>query len=154
MRSPTIREVFFVAMVISVKCFGRWILYNSACFRPFENPRPLPDAPGDRRDTATVLPSIQDSLLGNLGGCFCVLDLGFCTRSSTPRPLGTTEASVARRRQVNRKSGFFSIGGNRKGKGEKERKERKKEKRKGRKKRKKKKRKKKEEKKATAVGHE
>ena len=54
-----------------------------------------------------------------------------------------------------RKKGFFSIGGNRKGKGEKERKERKKERRKGRKKRKKKekgrkkrkKRKKKEEKK-------
>ena len=52
-------------------------------------------------------------------------------------------------------SGFFSIGGNRKGKGEKERKERKKERRKGRKKRKrkrkrkekKKKKKKKEEKK-------
>ena len=93
MRSPKPREVFFVAMVISVKCFGRWILYNSACFRPFENPRPLPDAPGDRRDTATV-PSIQDSLLGNLGGCFCVLDLGFCTRSSTPRPLGTRNSSL------------------------------------------------------------
>ena len=26
-------------------------------------------------------------LLGNLGGGFCVLDLGFYTRSSTPRPL-------------------------------------------------------------------
>ena len=36
-----------------------------------------------------------------------------------------------------RKKGFFSIGGNRKGKGEKERKERKKERRKGRKKKKK-----------------
>ena len=59
---------------------------------------------------------------------------GLAFGSVLPPPGRTADSSAA----AISKRGFFSIGGNRKGKGEKERKERKKERRKGRKKRKKK----------------